>query len=313
MSWPRRARISSAIEGSRLHANHLPALNLPTEEGNKVVKPLSSMSLDEARSVRVVLTDIDDTITTEGMLTASAYAALENLHRAGFIVVPVTGRPAGWCDHIARMWPVDAVVGENGAFYFQYDREQRKMHQHFWAQPDELKQNRARLDAIQREVLTEVPGSALASDQAYRVADLAIDFCEDVPALQESEIDRIVAIFEKAGAQAKVSSIHVNGWFGAYDKLSMAKTLLERVFVMDWEQAKKSVLFAGDSPNDEPMFAAFPLSVGVANVHAFAHRLKNKPAYITDGHSGEGFAELASLLLSAQGRSARHSADRPAR
>jgi HAD superfamily hydrolase (TIGR01484 family) len=264
------------------------------------MKPLSELPLEKARSVRVVLTDIDDTITTEGMLTAAAYTALEDLHRAGFLVVPVTGRPAGWCDHIARMWPVDAVVGENGAFYFKYDRYQKKMHQRFWAEPGELKRNRARLDEIEREVLSAVPGAALASDQAYRVADLAIDFCEDVPPLSEAEIDRIVSIFERVGAQAKVSSIHVNGWFGAYDKLSMAKTLLEDVFGISWDKARESVLFAGDSPNDEPMFAAFPLSVGVANINTFAHRLRNKPAYITKGRSGEGFAELAALLLSSR-------------
>jgi HAD superfamily hydrolase (TIGR01484 family) len=264
--------------------------------------PLSQLPLAKARSVRVVLTDIDDTITTEGTLTAKAYAALEELHRAGFLVIPVTGRPAGWCDHIARMWPVDAIVGENGAFYFRYDRARKKMQQHFWARPEELRENRAKLDAIEKEVLASVPGAALASDQAYRVADLAIDFCEDVPPLPESEVDRIVAVFERAGAQAKVSSIHVNGWFGDYNKLSMARTLLSDVFGIGWEQAKDSVIYAGDSPNDEPMFAAFPLSVGVANVHAFAHRLKNKPAYITEGHSGDGFAELAALLLDVKSR-----------
>jgi len=262
--------------------------------------PLSQLSLEKARSARVILTDIDDTITTEGMLTASAYTALENLQRAGFLVVPVTGRPAGWCDHIARMWPVDGIVGENGAFYFRYDRARKKMDQHFWASPEELKSNRAKLVAIEKEVLSSVPGSALASDQAYRLADLAIDFCEDVPALPESEVDRIVAIFERHGAQAKVSSIHVNGWFGDYNKLSMAKTFLADVLDMDWEEAKNSVVYAGDSPNDEPMFAAFPLSVGVANIHAFEHRLKNKPAYIANGHSGDGFAELADLLLAAK-------------
>lgn len=264
--------------------------------------PLSQLPLEKARSVRVILTDIDDTVTTEGMLTAAAYAALENLQRAGYLVIPVTGRPAGWCDHIARMWPVDGIVGENGAFYFRYDRERKKMSQRFWATPEELKKNRAKLDIIEKEVLESVPGSALASDQAYRLADLAIDFCEDVPALPESEVDRIVAIFERHGAQAKVSSIHVNGWFGDYNKLSMAKTLLADVFGMDWEQAKQSVIYAGDSPNDEPMFAAFPLSVGVANIHAFEHRLKNKPAYIAKGHSGDGFAELAELLLDARRR-----------
>jgi HAD superfamily hydrolase (TIGR01484 family) len=264
------------------------------------MKPLSQMPLETARSVRVVLTDIDDTITTEGMLTAAAYGALERLHRAGFLVIPVTGRPAGWCDHIARMWPVDAVVGENGAFYFRYDRERKTMEQRFWASPEELKRNRAKLNAIETEVLTSVPGSGLASDQAYRMADLAIDFCEDVPALPEAEVDRIVSIFERAGAQAKVSSIHVNGWFGDYNKLSMARTLLSDVFGMDWEQARKTVIYAGDSPNDEPMFAAFPLSIGVANIHAFAHRLTSTPAYLANGHSGEGFVELADLLLRAR-------------
>ena len=264
------------------------------------MKPLSQLPVEKARSIRLVLTDIDDTITSEGMLTAGAYAALENLHRGGFLVVPVTGRPAGWCDHIARMWPVDAVVGENGAFYFRYDRDTKTMHQHFWATPEEFKQNRLKLLEIEKEVRAEVPGSALASDQPYRLADLAVDFCEDIPALPEADIDRIVAIFERAGAQAKVSSIPVNGWFGDYNKLSMAQTLLADVFGLDWEQAKEAVIYAGDSPNDEPMFAAFPLSVGVANIQTFAHRLKNKPAYITKGHSGEGFAELAALLLGAK-------------
>lgn len=266
------------------------------------MKPLSELSLDSARALRVVLTDIDDTVTTEGMLTASAYGALEQLHRAGFIVIPVTGRPAGWCDHIARMWPVDAVVGENGAFFFRYDRERKKMQQRFWASPEELKRNRLKLDAIEAEVLETVAGTALASDQAYRMADLAIDFCEDVPALPEAEVDRIVSIFERAGAQAKVSSIHVNGWFGDYNKLSMAKTLLADVFGIGWDEARASVIYAGDSPNDEPMFAAFPMSVGVANIRAFAHRLTHKPAYITKGHSGDGFAELADLLLRARKR-----------
>jgi HAD superfamily hydrolase (TIGR01484 family) len=277
------------------------AATLPLCPGSRDMKPLSQLPPSEARSIRVVLTDIDDTVTTEGLLTAKAYGALESLHRAGFIVIPVTGRPAGWCDHIARMWPVDAVVGENGAFYFRYDRERRKMQQHFWASPEELRRNRIRLDAIEKEVLSTVPGSALASDQAYRLADLAIDFCEDVPALPETEVDRIVSIFEKAGAQAKVSSIHVNGWYGEYNKLSMAKALLADMFGMDWEQAKNAVVYAGDSPNDEPMFEAFPLSVGVANIQAFAHRLIHKPAYITEGHSGDGFAELADLLLRAKG------------
>ena len=268
------------------------------------MKPLSALPPEAAGAIRVVLTDIDDTITTDGLLTADAYGALERLHRAGFLVIPVTGRPAGWCDHIARMWPVDAVVGENGAFYFRYDRASKIMRQRFWAKPEEFRRNRTKLDAIEKEVLANVPGAALASDQPYRLADLAIDFCEDVSPLPETEVDRIVAIFERAGAQAKVSSIHVNGWFGDYDKLSMAKVVLADEFGIGWDEAKTCVVYAGDSPNDEPMFAAFPLSVGVANIQAFAHRLEHKPAFVAQGHSGDGFIQLAKVLLGAREKTA---------
>jgi hydroxymethylpyrimidine pyrophosphatase-like HAD family hydrolase len=174
------------------------------------------------------------------------------------------------------------------------------MHQYFWASADERQKNRARLASVERDVLSEVEGSALASDQAYRVADLAIDFCEDVPRLPETDIDRIVAIFERHGATAKVSSIHVNGWFGDYDKLGMAKIALKNLFGLDWDSARNSVIYVGDSPNDEPMFAAFPLSVGVANIHAFTNRLNNKPTFVTTAHSGAGFAEMAELLLDAR-------------
>ena len=281
------------------------SLSLPQRMRNSavvVMRPLSEIGSARLRGIKVVLADIDDTITSEGSLTAAAYTALERLHRAGFIVMPVTGRPAGWCDHIARMWPVDAVVGENGAFYFCYDRAEKKMRQQFWASAQERRSNRHKLDLIEQEVLVEIPGSALASDQAYRVADLAIDFCEDVPALTESDIDRIVAVFQRNGATAKVSSIHVNGWYGDYDKLSMAKIALKNLFAIDWETALDEVVYVGDSPNDEPMFAAFPLSVGVANIHAFANRLKNKPAFVTSGHSGDGFVEMATLLLSSRAK-----------
>lgn len=250
--------------------------------------------------IDVVLSDIDDTITSEGRLTAAAYLALERLHDAGLKVIPITGRPAGWCDHIARMWPVDGVVGENGAFTFVYDRPSRTMRQRFWADADTMARNRAALDDLAKVILTAVPGSALASDQPYRLADLAIDFCEDVPPLPESQVDRIVSLFREHGAQAKVSSIHVNGWFGEYDKLSMARVMLRDDFGLEVERDGGRMVFVGDSPNDEPMFGAFPLSVGVANIRAFAHRLRATPKYVTHAPSGEGFAELAERILSAR-------------
>ena len=249
------------------------------------------------RNVRGVFCDIDDTLTSEGKLTARAYAALERLHAAGKLVVPITGRPAGWCDHIARMWPVDAVVGENGAFYFYYDTTRKRLEQRFLFNAAVRIANREKLAAVRARILREVPGCAVASDQRYREADLAIDFCEDVPRLPLSEVDRIVEIMDAAGMTAKISSIHVNGWFGDYDKLGMTRTLMRECYGSDLERERSQYLFIGDSPNDAPMFKFFPNSVGVANVADFGARLADPPAYVTVARSGDGFVEAVALLL----------------
>ncbi len=261
------------------------------------MKPLSAFSAEARRGVRGVFLDIDDTLTTDGSLTAAAYTALERLAAAGILTVPITGRPAGWCDHIARMWPVNGVVGENGAFYFRYDHPGRKMHRRFLASDGQRRDARVRLDGLKQAILAEVPGSAVASDQHYRETDLAIDFCEDVEHLPQSAVARIVAMFESAGATAKVSSIHVNGWFGAYDKLGMTKILMRECFGVDLDADRESFVFVGDSPNDAPMFGYFPHSVGVANVAEFHATPGTEPAYVCRERCGKGFVELADALL----------------
>jgi HAD superfamily hydrolase (TIGR01484 family) len=257
------------------------------------VRPLAEL---DARGVRAVLVDIDETLTTAGKLTAGAYGALERLQRTGLRVVPVTGRPAGWCDHIARMWPVDAVVGENGAFYFFYSGN--RLHKRFQDSAASRSEKRSRLDAIAAQILAAVPGCALASDQPYRETDLAIDYCEDVPPLPLEAAQRIAALMRQAGLSAKVSSIHVNGWFGEYDKLATTRRLFAECFGLDLGSANREVVFAGDSPNDAPMFAFFENSVGVANVRKFERFLSEKPKYVTRAASGAGFVELADHLLS---------------
>jgi hypothetical protein len=258
------------------------------------MRPLAAMPRDR---VAGVLADIDDTLTTDGRLTAEAYAALGRLHEAGLIVVPITGRPAGWCDHIARMWPVSGVVGENGAFWMRYDARTRKLERRFLVPGAERAAQRAKLDAVAQRILRAVPGCALASDQRYREADIAIDFREDVPALPREAIDRIVALMEAEGMTAKVSSIHVNGWFGRYDKLGMTRTFLAQAHGVDLDADAGRFVFAGDSPNDAPMFAFFPRSVGVANVRDQLDRIATLPAYVTTRRGGAGFVELVDHLL----------------
>ncbi|MCX7140423.1 MAG: HAD-IIB family hydrolase [Proteobacteria bacterium] len=261
------------------------------------MKPLLAIPAAVRRNIRGVFCDIDDTITSEGKLGARAYAALERLREAGKLVIPITGRPAGWCDHIARMWPVDAVVGENGAFYFYYDSGCRKLVQRFLFDAPTRAANRDRMVDLRERILREIPGCALASDQLYREADLAIDFCEDVPHLPDVEVDRIVALMHAAGMTAKISSIHVNGWFGDYDKLGMTRILMRERYGVDLARDEERYLFIGDSPNDAPMFRFFSNSVGVANAADFGARLSPAPVYVTSLRSGEGFVEMVDCLL----------------
>lgn len=254
------------------------------------MRPINELPKEVCSAVETVLCDIDDTLSTDGRIPAAAYAALWRAHDAGLAVVPVTGRPAGWCDHIARMWPAAAVVGENGALAFAMQGEVIKR---IYAprQADAAQ----KLEQIRDEVLAEVPGCKVAADQAYREYDLAIDFCEEVEPLDDAAVDRIVAVFERHGARAKVSSIHVNGWFGDHDKLSMCRRCSEELLGRQLDPTR--AIFVGDSPNDVPMFRAFPHAAGVANVKRFTHRMDALPAYVTQAEGGEGFAEVVAALL----------------
>ena len=152
--------------------------------------------------------------------------------------------------------------------------------------------------ALGNDVVAHVDGAAFSSDQAYRETDLAIDFCEDVPPLSRASVDKIVDLLVSKGVTVKVSSIHVNGWFGNYDKLTMTKLYIEHCHGLDLENCETDFIFSGDSPNDAPMFKYFSHSVGVANVRDFDGQLDSLPAYITEGRGGAGFTEIADFLTS---------------
>jgi HAD superfamily hydrolase (TIGR01484 family) len=262
--------------------------------------PIDALPSGICQNLIGVLTDIDDTITTEGRLEPEAYAMVGRLSEAGLLVIPITGRPAGWCDMIARFWPVAGIVGENGALAMRYDHKTRQMRRLYSTDDATRALNRRKLTALAEVILRDVPGTALASDQNYRDADLAIDFCEDVPALAPHEVDRIVAHFQAVGAVAKVSSIHVNGWFGDWDKLSMSRRFLNAEFGLDLEALKDRFVYCGDSPNDAPMFGFFPYSCGVANVVDFKDRMEALPAYVAQSRGGQGFVEIGERILAAR-------------
>ena len=262
------------------------------------LRPLHELPPSEAAAVRFVLFDIDDTITEDGVLPEESYSALWSLRRAGVAAVPVTGRPAGWCDLIARQWPVAGVVGENGAFvfYMKAGRLERLFHP---TAPSPVS-SRERLSELASAAIAALPGLRLAKDQPYRLFDVALDFAEEPPRLPLETAKKAKEFCEAAGARAKISSIHVNAWFGDYDKLSMAELFLSSILGWHPNLTSRDAIFVGDSPNDEPMFRRFELSCGVANLRQYEGFIEYLPAYITDKAYGAGFAELCAFILASK-------------
>ena len=261
-------------------------------------RPLRDLPPREAAAVRFVLFDIDDTITEDGLLPEESYSALWSLRRAGVGAIPVTGRPAGWCDLIARQWPVVGVVGENGAFaFYMKDGSLERLFHPAAPSPDS---SRERLSELASAAMAALPGLRLAKDQPYRLFDVALDYAEEPPRLSLESAKKAKEICEAAGARAKISSIHVNAWFGDYDKLSMSELFLSSMLGWDPIIALREAIFVGDSPNDEPMFRRFELSCGVANLLQYEDFMVHLPAYITEMPYGAGFAELCSFILANQ-------------
>ncbi len=249
------------------------------------------------RAVRYVLCDLDDTVTLDGRLPAGSYSALERLSQSGRDVVVVTGRPAGWCDLIARWWPVAGVIGENGALYFAYDHDARAMTRVYSRPAVEREVDQARMRLLFADVQARFPDARFAADQPWRISDIAIDICEDVPPLPDADVAAIVALLTDAGATVKVSSIHINAWIGDFTKREMVQRFFRQHLGVDPAGISAEIVYVGDSPNDEPMFEAFDLTVGVANLAKYADRMQHLPRWITVGRGGLGFEELAAVIL----------------
>jgi HAD superfamily hydrolase (TIGR01484 family) len=262
------------------------------------VQPWERCQPSRLRRVLGVLTDIDDTLTTEGTLTMGAVAAVAALRNAGLPVIAVTGRPMGWSVPVVEETTLSAVVAENGAVALVRGDDGSVAIE--YAQDEAVRaHNAARLREVAARIVAEVPGATLARDSAGRVTDIAVDHAEFAH-LDDDEIARVVAIMQGAGMHATVSSIHVNGWFGEHSKRTGARWIVQRLLGRDLDAEAADWLYVGDSTNDEPMFAAFPLSVGVANIVDFAARLRRWPAYVTTLDRGRGFVEIAEALLAAR-------------
>ncbi len=256
------------------------------------MQPIHLWPIDERRRITGVLTDIDDTLTTEGAITPDALQALAALRAAGLQVIAITGRPVGWSVPFASTWPIDAIVAENGSVAL-VAAGTRKIYQQ---DADTRAANFARLQQVAQQIVREVPGATLAQDSAGRETDIAIDHSEFTQ-LPPAQIEQVVTIMQREGLQATVSSIHINGWIGAHDKLVGARWIVRELLRRELDSELARWVYVGDSTNDQLMFQHFPHSVGVANIRRFEAQLQHQPRYITRDERGAGFAELAHALL----------------
>ncbi len=260
---------------------------------------LSQWSLTARAPVHGVLTDIDDTLTTEGAITPDALAALHRLRAAGLPVFAITGRPAGWSEAFALAWPVDAIVAENGAVALSRSADGQLQKAYLQSEPVR-RAHFARLQAVAQHILQTLPQARLATDSPGRETDIAIDHSEFTH-LSEPDIAQVVALMRVGGLNATVSSIHINGWIGGHDKLEGARWIVREHLGRSLDDELERWVYVGDSTNDARMFGHFPHSVGVANVARFLPSLSHLPRYITPGERGAGFAEMVDALLAPRG------------
>jgi HAD superfamily hydrolase (TIGR01484 family) len=283
------------------------------------MQPLSHWPLEARHRIAGIFTDIDDTLTTEGAITADALQALADLKAAGLVVIPITGRPIGWCAPFMAgtqgpAWPVDAMVAENGAVAFVHGTEadissqtgrqptqnmREPLSKRYQQDAATRATNQVRMQAIAAQVMAEVPGVQLSRDSAGRETDLAFDYAE-FARLSPATVQQVLAVLQRAGMQTTVSSIHIHGCFGDFNKWQGACWITRELLGRDLTSELDRWVFVGDSGNDQAMFEHFTHSVGVANIARFVPQLNHLPGYVTTAERGAGFAEVARAIL--QGR-----------
>lgn len=257
--------------------------------------PLIAHAPDAFTSIEFVLTDMDETLTHHGRLAAATYDALERLQASGIKVIPVTAAPAGWCDQMARMWPVDGVIGENGGLFFRRGADPHKLERDYWHEDDQaviaLQKRKQLIELIQ----AHLPWARLAADQDFRQTSVAFELPRE-----KSRRQALSDALSNAGAEHTVNNLWALGWFGGYDKLAMARRVLHQVYGLGAEQSLDKVFYSGDSLNDAPMFEFFRHTMGVSTVRDCLHQLPKAPEWISVGPGGAGFVEAAEAILACQ-------------
>lgn len=260
------------------------------------LQPLTNLTAAQLRPIDFLLFDVDETLTSRGLLTSEAYASLFELKRAGITAVPCTGRPSGWGNVMLSTWPIEACVTENGGVISWKDdlgiARQRIIHSEHRG-PGYL----LALRTLGEQIAAQFPQIRISADQTYRLTDLAIDYNEQSTNVDEKTVRDIVQIMQDAGYKTAVSSIHIHAYFPYNEKADGVYPLMETKFNLSRDELHARAAFIGDSPNDASLFAAIPISVGVANVRESLDKIKTPPAYVCAHECGAGFVEFANRLI----------------
>jgi HAD superfamily hydrolase (TIGR01484 family) len=251
-----------------------------------------------------VLTDVDDTLTTNGKLLPTTLAAMGRLQAHGIALIPVTGRSTGWAQMMLAQWPVDAVIAEGGAVCIcaanpPLDQLRPTPGYHQLLHSSIEPKQRAGLLAVLDEVTRQYPQLTYSSDQAFRLVDCALNVAEFGADVNDELIEAALKAIHAAGYAAQASSIHINAWIGRFNKGLGAKEFLEKLYADPSKHDPVAWVAIGDAPNDAGLFEVFPNSVLVANGLPHIAAFKKPPAYKTQAPYGAGFIELADYLIRA--------------
>lgn len=244
----------------------------------------------ELAPLRGLLFDLDGTLLDDGRLSREAYSALCRLSEAGFRLIALTGRPASWAEVIARMWPIEAAIAENGAL--AYSRRERRLQLCDTASPQQRADRKSRLSRLVDEARKKLPGLTPADDVGGRISDFTFDIGEHCRA-EPQVVAQARELAHRAGARTTCSSVHLHFSFDRHDKATGALHYLA-AGGMDPTCARQQFAFIGDSENDAPCFNAFALAIGVANL---AGHFTLDPRFRTAGAASQGFCEAADALL----------------
>jgi hydroxymethylpyrimidine pyrophosphatase-like HAD family hydrolase len=216
--------------------------------------------------IRALATDYDDTLASDGEVSATTLHALERLKASGRKLVMVTGREL---PDLQRVFPqiglFDAIVAENGALLFRPELGQE--------QPLAPAPPAAFLDELRRRKVEPLAvGRSIVATLRYNAAEVAAAIeALELPWRVIFNKDSVMCLPEGVDkASGLVAGLH-----------SLGLTPAEAVGV-------------GDAENDHSFLAACGVSAAVGNA---LPALKTEVDLVTKGDEGAGVTWLIGRLL----------------